>query len=243
MPFPSLTSDQVDVWHTDLVSEGSLRPLLELLDEGERARADRFKVEHAYRTFVISHAFAREVLGQYLGQGPHLLSFRNSAHGKPDLEDGGDLRFNLSHTEGSAVLAAVRGREIGVDVERVRHNIDIIELADRFFSQPEAAWLRSQPVSERHSAFFACWTAKEAYIKAHGEGLSFPLSAFSVIPRHHGSGAQLEPLQLNVLSEAKDSATWSMWQVGLSPELRAALAVEGNSCQVRVARWPPRNGE
>jgi 4'-phosphopantetheinyl transferase len=107
-----------------------------------------------------------------------------------------------------------------------------MELAERFFSRPEVQWLRSQPAAQCIPLFFTCWTAKEAYIKAQGEGLSLPLSSFGVLPRRSGS-----ELQLEVYDNPEESRRWSMRQLELGPGLRAALAVEGESCRVRLGQW------
>jgi 4'-phosphopantetheinyl transferase len=113
-----------------------------------------------------------------------------------------------------------------------------MELAERFFSHPEVLWLRSQPASERISAFFTCWTGKEAYIKAHGEGLSMPLSSFGVLP-----GTPASKLQLNVYDDSEESRRWSLWQLELGSGLRAALAVEGEGCKVHLGQWPSPGGD
>ncbi len=118
------------------------------------------------------------------------IRFRTTGNGKPELAGNADLhlqdssindlRFNLSHTQGVTVFAVARHRQVGVDVERIRQNTNALELAERFFSRPEVEWLRSQPASEHIPSFFSCWTAKEAYIKARGQGLSMSLSSFGV---------------------------------------------------------------
>jgi len=116
-------------------------------------------------------------------------------------------------------------------VERVRANLEPLELADRFFSRPEAEWLRAQPEAERIPAFFACWTAKEAYIKACGGGLSIPLAEFSVIP--YSGRAELK---LEVSGKPEDSMRWSIWQLDLGADLCSTLAVEGKNLTVRLGR-------
>jgi len=231
----TLAEEEVHVWHNDLaVSEHSFEELFQLLDAGERDRAARFKVPDPRRQFVISRAFLRIVLGRYLQLDPACLSFRVTEHGKPELSTGSDLRFNLSHTEGAAVVAVTRARRVGVDVERIRQNLNPLELADRFFSREESDWLRSQPVSQQFAAFFACWTAKEAYVKACGGGLSMPLTAFAVIPRSGNA-----KLQLQIYGDPESAGRWSLWQLDFGPDLRSALAVEGENPAVRIGEWSP----
>jgi len=228
-----LPNDEVHVWHADLrMAQNRLDSLYQLLDTEEQQRASRFKVVAPREQFLISHAFLRLTLGRYLRMGPCDVRFRVAEYGKPELTDGSDFRFNLSHTDGAAALAIVRNRAVGVDIERVRSDIEVIELAERFFSAPEVGWLRSQPASEHTASFFACWTAKEAYIKACGTGLSMPLAGFSVVP-HAGD----DKLQLEILGDPEQSRSWSIWQLDLDPSLRCALAVQGRDLMVRLGKW------
>jgi len=228
-----LADEEIHIWHVSLdLPEKAFGSLLELLDGDEKNRASRFKFPAPRNQFVASHAMLRTVLGRYLRTDSRDIRFRTLTHGKPELTEG-DLCFNLSHTEGAAVVAITRRRPVGVDVERVRENLEPLELADRFFSRQEAEWLRAQPESQRFSAFFACWTAKEAYIKACGGGLSIPLAGFSVIP-HSGRSE----LKLEIYGKPDDSERWSMWQLDLGTSLRSALAVEGKNLAVRVGRMP-----
>lgn len=229
----ALPEDEVHVWHSDLaVSQDSFEELFRLLDSSERERAARFKVPEPRHQFVISRAFLRIALGRYLQRGPDRVSFVITEHGKPELPAGSDLHFNLSHTEGAAVIAITRARPVGVDVERIRQNLNPLELADRFFSREESEWLRAQPPSQQFSAFFACWTAKEAYVKACGGGLSMPLTGFAVIPRP-GSAE----LQLQIDGHPEDARRWSLWQLDFGPDLRSALAVGGENLSVRIGEW------
>ncbi len=228
-----LPEDEVHVWQVDLkVWETDTESLFELLDPDERERSARFKFPAPRNQFLISRALLRRALGRYLKIEAAQIRFRTTANGKPELCEGGDLRFNLSHTEGVTAFAIARDRQVGVDVERIREDTKVLELAERFFSHKEVQWLRSQPVSQHVSSFFSCWTAKEAYIKAQGEGLSLPLGSFSVLPDASSR------LQLEVYDDPEESRRWSMCRLELGPGLRAALAVEGEGCRVRLGQWP-----
>jgi 4'-phosphopantetheinyl transferase len=229
-----LPDDEVHVWQVDLAAwDTSADSLIELLDAEEHERAARFKFPAPRNQFVISRALLRRALGRYRRVEARDIRFRTTGKGKPELAESCDLRFNLSHTAGMTVFAVARHRQVGVDVERIRQDTDALELAERFFSPPEVQWLRSQPAAQHIASFFTCWTAKEAYIKAQGEGLSLALSSFGVLPRPGGS-----ELQLEVYADAEESRRWSMWQLQLGPDLRAALAVEGRNCKVRLGQWP-----
>jgi 4'-phosphopantetheinyl transferase len=230
-----LPDDEVHVWHVDLIAwEREAVSLFELLDPEEREHAARFKFPPPRNQYLISRALLRRALGTYLQIEAREVRFRTTANGKPELVANSDLHFNLSHTQGATVFAVTRHRQVGVDVERIRDDTNAMELAGRFFSRPEVEWLQSQPASEQIASFFSCWTAKEAYIKAQGEGLSLPLSSFGVLPVDASASSRL---QLRVYDDPEESKRWSMWRLDLGPDLRAALAVEGEGCRVRLGHW------
>jgi 4'-phosphopantetheinyl transferase len=225
---------EVHVWHIDSkAQEASIDRLSHLLDRDEHNRAARFLVPDPRVQFILSRACLRIALGQYLRIEPREVRFRAAEHGKPELMEPVGLHFNLSHTDGATLIAVTRAGRIGVDVERIRQNLEPLALGARFFSQKESEWLQSQPVSQHFAAFFACWTAKEAYVKACGEGLSTPLSGFGVLP--HPGHAEL---QLEIYGKPEESKRWSMWQLDLGQDLRGAVAVEAVDCELRLGHWP-----
>jgi 4'-phosphopantetheinyl transferase len=125
----------------------------------------------------------RSILGGCLSVDPRLLCFRYSAYGKPALTDefgGQTIRFNLSHSDGRALFAVTEHCEVGIDVEHIKADFATMEIAEKFFSPAEVAQLRLLPIERRPQGFFNCWTRKEAYVKARGEGLSYPLEKFDV---------------------------------------------------------------
>jgi 4'-phosphopantetheinyl transferase len=228
-----LGDHEIHVWHTDLTAqESAIDRLSLLLDQHEQSRAARFIVPEPRIQFVLSRAFLRITLGHYLQIEPAEVRFRTAEHGKPELAEQGGIRFNLSHTDGATVIAVTRAGRVGVDIERIRHNLDPLQLGKRFFSAKESEWLQSQPPSHRFAAFFACWTAKEAYVKACGSGLATPLDRFGVV-----SGSGDTELQLEIYDQPEDSERWSMWQLDLGTDLRSAVAVEAVNCQIRLGRW------
>jgi len=94
--------------------------------------------------------------------------------------DGHRVEFNLSHAGDFTLIAIAQECRVGVDVERIRSGISSHVIAQQYFSASEFAELQSFPLKQRETAFFTCWTRKEAYIKALGEGLSIPLDSFDV---------------------------------------------------------------
>jgi len=172
--------DAVRVLHASLeVSDDELARCRALLNDEERARADRFRFAKHARRFTVARAFLRTALGDTLGRSAESIVLELSENGKPFLA-GGELQFNLSHSHELAVMAIAETR-VGVDVEHVRPMPDASRLAERFFAPDEASGLRRVAEDDRDHAFFRIWTAKEAYLKARGAGIAvLPLSSFAV---------------------------------------------------------------
>jgi 4'-phosphopantetheinyl transferase len=228
--------DEVHVWLMALDQSPSyIRGLLSILSADERDRASRFHFPKDHDNYVVARGTLRIILGRYLGMEPYRLRFSYTYYGKPALEksfEGESLRFNLSHSHGLALLAVARDRELGVDIEWIRAGISDEEIAERFFSDKEVRMLRGLPRDLQDIAFFNCWTRKEAYIKAKGEGLSMPLSVFdvSLVP---GEPAAL----LETRRDPLECARWSMRELITAPGFAAAIAVEGNDWSLRRWRW------
>jgi 4'-phosphopantetheinyl transferase len=218
---PDLPHDVVHVWTRPLqVPPPVEQACYELLSAEERERAARYRVARPRNEFILTRGTLRSLLASYLGTAPQALSFRCSEHGKPFLDGSFDLRFNVSHTDGLALIAFVRTREIGVDVEKITAAPDAAKLAERFFSVPERGSLENLSGDELHAAFFRCWTRKESYVKARGEGLSLPLHQFDV------SVAADEPQALLITGpDACEAGRWIVRDLPTIPGYVAALAV------------------
>jgi len=216
---------EVHVWVASVASAaGYITQFRELLSDDENARASQFRFEKNRHEFIVSRGMLRTLLASYLGGSAAGLRFTYSAHGKPRLEEArnpGTLTFNLSHSDGVIVCAFARNREVGVDVEKMREDFSTEEIAERFFSAGERTALRALPAEHRRQGFFNCWTRKEAYIKARGEGLSLPLHQFDV------SLSPAEPAALlRTRPEADEASRWSLHDLEVHPGYAAALAVE-----------------
>jgi 4'-phosphopantetheinyl transferase len=234
---PELPDGEVHVWRATLArAPQELERLAAVLDDEERSRAGRFRFPVHRDRFVAGRGIQRLLLGRYLGQPPAALRYRHAEHGKPALDgpagDGG-LRFNVSNADDGLLVAVARGRELGVDLERLRPMPDGLDIARRFFSEPENEAFAAIPEEQRDLAFFTCWTRKEAFIKAVGEGLSMPLACFDVT---------LAPGEPARLLATRDSATaqaarWTLRELDPGPGWLAALAVEGGGWTLRLFDW------
>ena len=232
-----LGSDEVHVWRAFLDEPpAQIDGFLHTLGAKEQTRAERFYFQRDRERFITAHGVLRAILGLYLNRAPECLSFRYGSHGKPALawEHAGDaLHFNMSHSHGVALYAIARGREVGIDLELIRYDLEVEQIAERFFSHSEMETLQALPRRFRKCAFFLGWTRKEAYIKARGEGLSLPLDQFevSLIP---GEPAAL----LCTRPDSDEARRWSLKEVTVSSGYVAALAVEGRGWSLSCWQWP-----
>lgn len=202
--------------------------LVTLLDDQECRRSDQFAFDADRRRFIVAHAVTRLVLGQCLHVSPASLRFNVGAHGKPTLRGGNvELRFNLSHAGTRALLAIGVGREVGVDIERARP-VEVLAVARRYFADDEYRALVLRPEEERVRAFYRCWTRKESFLKARGDGLSAPLDGFVV------SVDEAAPQLLLASADAGESA-WTIVDVPVDAGYAGAVTARGAGW--RLACW------
>lgn len=228
-----LEDGEIHVWRARLDCDASLLPQFEAtLSSDEMSRAERFHFSRDRNAYVAGRGILRELLATYMGHLPAELEFCYGPWGKPFLRQENpprSIQFNVSHSQGWALLAFAVGRNLGVDLEFVRADVAADEIAERYFSTREIAELRALPQTMRAEGFFLCWTRKEAYIKARGEGLQIPLDSF------HVSVTPGEPERLQTL----DSFRWNLRSLSPDPRYVGALVAEGNDCQLRCWDWKP----
>ena len=218
---PGFLADVVHVWIRPLkVPPPIEQAAYELISKEERERAERFRAGNPRSNFILTRAALRSLSAVYLEIDPRAVMFRYSKHGKPELAGPFDLRLNVSHTDGLALLAFTRKREIGIDVEKIKAAPDAKQLSERFFSLRERSFLKHLSGEELYMAFFRCWTRKEAYVKARGEGLSLPLDQFDVSVAEGEQRALLA-----TRPDPSEAGRWTVRDLQTSPGYAAALAV------------------
>ena len=232
----TLARNEAHVWWASLdASAAHVRRFAGLLSTDEARRGRSFHFERDQRRFVVGRGLLRTILGRYLGTDPRRLRFDYGRHGKPALagELGVDgLRFNLAHSEDVAVFAVALGSEIGVDVECLRPVPDADRIAKDCFSARENAVYSAMGPGLRLRAFFDCWTRKEAFVKAIGDGLTHPLDTFDV------SLAPDEPARLvQVHGDLQATARWSLQALDGGPHCAAALVVDGQGSRLVSRAW------
>jgi 4'-phosphopantetheinyl transferase len=221
--FGVLKTPAVDIVGVRLdASAGIVAALWQLLSRDEQERAEKFRFSEHRQHYIVARGNLRRLLAERLRIAPRAVEFVENNYGKPKLapvHGSADLDFNLSHSGALALYAFTSGRAVGVDVELIREIPDIDDLAERFFSPTEIASLKAFPVAQRSSAFLACWTRKEAFIKALGQGLTCPLDAFDVT---------IDPDAPARITRIKASiervANWTMQAFAPSPCYIAAVA-------------------
>lgn len=228
---PGLTEVEIHVWRASLdLEKEALGGCTSILSEDEKLRASRFLFPRDRDHFIAARGVLRQLLGKYLDCSPAQMEFEYGPHGKPALctpDGGAPIRFNLSHSHGLAVYAFASNRELGIDLEPIRPEFAGENIAERHFSTRELDEWHRLPPELRAEAFFLCWTRKEAYVKARGEGLQIPLASFSVT---------LTPGQPEEL-HSLDAAKWRLHSFQPAQEYAAALVGEGKEWKLRQWDW------
>lgn len=222
----------IHVWAVRLCSSDSVVDRLrKLLSTGELTRIARLRFEHLQRSFILTRGTLRTLLGCYLDIDPRTINFAYGKNGKPFVQLAANVQFNTSHSGDFAIFAFTTGCEIGIDIEEIRPLPDLPTIANQFFCSEEASQLASIPMHLRDRAFFLCWTRKEAYLKATGDGFTASLDGFRVT---------LDPLQparlVHIDHDQLKAKAWSLQDASLSDRYVGALAYRD---QVRPARFNP----
>jgi 4'-phosphopantetheinyl transferase len=219
----------------------SLERLGRTLAPDERSRAAAFHFERDRSRFIVARSALRAILAHYSGQAPERLIFRYGRRGKPVLDDscgGASIRFNLSHSHGLALCAVARDRDVGVDVERVRRELRVEAIVERFFSEREKAAFRALGAEHRQEAFFRCWTRKEAYQKSRGEGFFRSPGGFTVsVPPDD------PPRLIEVDGEPGEAARWTLEDLRPAPDYVGSVIAEGQGWTSSRWSWTPRPWE
>jgi 4'-phosphopantetheinyl transferase len=207
----------------------------DILSPDESARAARFHFEKDRIHFTRCRTALRTLLAGYLNIAAPEIRFQYANGGKPQLAAGQNpraLQFNVSHSADIALIAVGARHHLGVDVEKIRTDVDTTSLAERFFSPRERAGLQTLPDRLRVPGFFACWTRKEAFLKATGAGLSFPLAEFSV-STHPDVAPEIEEIKGN----ADVAKEWFLATLKVAEGYSATMAVQVPHSPVQTYSW------
>ena len=221
--FPTLHANEIHIWWMSLeCDEPELGAHRDLLSADENRRADKFLFDRHRRRFAVGRSQLRQGLAKYLKRDPAKIDFEYSGLGKPRLagtQAGHGLCFNFSNSHERALLAVARNVELGVDIERIRPMENLEGLANRYFAEVEKKQILGQIDPAQTTSFFQCWTRKEAFLKAIGKGLTFPLRDVTVELRPE---AAVRILEINDPHE--QAQNWTLDHVEVEPEYVGAIA-------------------
>ena len=243
----ALEPDTVHVWAFTLDGSAALSEACrDVLSPAERQRADRFVFARDRTHHTVAHGVLRHLLSRYCGIAPRSLRFETTASGKPSLQEhaqerdararpsaasSSSLQFNLTHSEDRALLAVSYGRELGIDLERVRSNLEALDISRHYFFGAEREAIENALSVMRDRTFFRYWVAKEAVLKAQGVGLGFPLDRFCIHFHPGGDTAHIETLDPAVLER-----DWTVRMLPCETDWTAAVAARGSDWRVKVER-------
>jgi len=232
----TLSPNDVHIWKVSLTPhQHQFIKLQRLLSPDEITRAQRLKFQEHRHAFIAARSALRLIMSRYLCVEAQSLVFTQGPQGKPFLKEplaNPPLLFNLSHTQHFALYAFTLNKEIGIDLEDQNRNINYESLIDRVCSEKEKAIIMAHAPPEQKQIFLTCWTRKEAYVKATGKGLSFPLQAITVSLPPTTPTALLE-----VAGDSQEPLRWSMHEIQVDHDHVATLVVAGHSWNPVYWEW------
>jgi len=222
---PTLESQSLHLWLFSMTNW--LEHSEQLLNPEEKARAQRFYFERHRRRFSTARTFVREILGAYLKQSPQEITFTYEKNGKPVLINNENIHFNVSHT-GDLGILAVSTQPVGVDMEQYSGR-PYAGIAKQLFSEQEQNTLKMMHQAAQATFFFRIWAQKEAFIKANGLGLSYPLQQITM------PLAGTEPV---LLEDPLHQHTWKIAHFMPYVAVSAAFCCHPSITEVSLLTWP-----
>lgn len=216
------TNNHIHIWHFSFAPHHKADRYWNVLTKDEKERADRFYFDKDRMAWLFSRGILRTILSQYLGIKPDAIRFQYTSYGKPfldPLQNPAGLHFNVSHTHHCILYAFTKNIDIGIDVEYLKSDIDHQGIAKNFFSPYEYQLLTNANHEQQNTLFYKIWTCKEAFIKAIGQGLSYPLADFDVAVQEN------EPAKvLNIKGEPHEANQWTLHSFTPADRYIAAIA-------------------
>ena len=207
---------------TEGISVAELDALVERLPEPERRRASRLHLESRRRSFVIGRVLLRTTVARRTGVRPDEVVLEIEPSGRPVLAAPlKEFSVSISHS-GGFVVVGVANRHIGVDVERLRQSVRFPQVAARVCSPRELRRIGRLEGPARERAFLTVWSRKEAYGKAIGRGIAFPMRSVTVGP----SGSRV----------SGGDGGWRVSDLDVDPAYVAAVVAQGGGWRATLTR-------
>jgi 4'-phosphopantetheinyl transferase len=221
---------EVHIWRIN-ANESNTAALAGSASEQELAHAKRFRFSKDRDEFITGRGFRRYILSSYLEIPLHAVQFRQGQYGKPELVNrmhGSRLTFSISHSCGMILSAITVDKEVGIDIEFIDSKVDFRRLEPLVFSPSEVMWLSQVSDQERQRNYFQCWTRKEAFLKALGEGLSDRIRQLEIISRD----GELVPSMSGISTDH-----WKIRDLDVGSAFAATVVVAGRNCSFRFWDW------
>lgn len=229
----SLEPNQVHIWSASITNHENRLPVYwSFLTNEEKEKAQKFKFLKDKNCFVIAKGILRKLLASYLSLSPKEINLKLGEYGKPFLHHSSNLQFNISHSRSEILLGFIQTLPIGIDIEYTKREIDVKNIAKHFFAEEEIEALLKLDTKYQTQAFYSCWTRKEAFIKALGSGLSFPLAEFVV------SLDSLKKAKLIATKwDKKEKEKWILQPIEPRENYIGAFAVKGNVSKIQSWKY------
>lgn len=229
----TMACGELHIWSVRINDHNDrLEKYWQLLNEQEIQKARAFKFIKDRRCFIIARGALRSLLGSYLHISPGGIEFKYGPYGKPCIQDTRMINFNISHSRNMILLGFVKKATIGIDIEYTKREVDVKKIAKHFFSKEEISSLAAIDEPYQLGAFYNCWTRKEAFIKALGSGLSFPLDQF-VVSLDDASKARLIETKWDIYEKEK----WTLQAIKPEEDYIGAVSVKGEINDVHYWKY------
>ncbi len=227
------TNKVARIWVVDLIAkESNIESYYDILSDDECIRAKKFKFVNDRNKFIVCRGVLRELSAKLLDKTAQTIAFNYGEFGKPYFAHDTTLNFNVSHSGDLAVICFLDNPTFGIDIELIKNDFDVLDIATNFFSESEIMALKETPKEIQPLAFYRCWTRKEAFIKAEGSGLSFPLDSFAVSMDSDDTASLLETKW-----DSREKEAWELYSFIPVQHYRAALAVRGKIKSLQINHW------
>lgn len=228
---PNLSIDEIHIWRIILPMQEEMQMHLQKhLSQDEQQRFNQFHFEKDRTNYRIARGGLRDIIARYINRSPSTIDFHYTEFGKPYLNN--DLYFNLSHSANCILYAVSNCAHIGIDVEYNRMDIDFLSVAKQFCSEQEHIKLSKSAPKDLPIAFYRCWTRKEAFLKATGYGMHFPLKQVEV------SFLPFEEVKLlNIMNKIPKNGLWQLEEVDPGQDYIASFATQQTYTTVSLWDW------
>ena len=219
--------DHAHVWKASLdYSESKVNLVIGFLSRDEVERANQFYFERDRMQFIMRRGILKQIIAKYLAIEPKNLLFEYNRFGKPFLNSDflkHDLRFNMSHSKNIALYCISYQKDVGIDIEYIREDVEFQQIIHRFFSHKEKEFIQKITIDKRREAFFRIWTRKEAVLKALGKGISFPIQMVNV-PYNRSNFI----IRINNVDDQCKESSWYVQDLLPANNYIASIAIEGS---------------